>query len=556
MADVNSRISAGVDPNIDQFLRSRENYKCLYSRLQPGEPLLPTAVSVIKTHYAQLYLAVDFVVKINRAVSFSYLDLTTLYKRRQVCERELELNQPVLPDIYLCVAAIVALNDGSLKFAFNSDAIPQDEIVREWCLIMRRFDESCVLDNVARRGEFNLELARMTGQSIAEYHNLLPTVAGKDGDTRIEEIIAELEFELKRLDFVFPQNTIDRLIEKMHQRFTDLKERLKRRSDNGCIRRCHGDLHLRNIMIWQLKPVPFDALEIDEMLATTDILYDLAFLIMDLCYRDLVPAANGVLNEYFLRTDERNVSDVALLNLFISIRAAFRAITTAQGISAVRGNNVRAHMLNAQIEALSYFRLAETALIPKRAMVVAIGGLSGSGKSTIARELCTRLTSLPGAVLLQPDAERKAEFSIYNTNRLAPEHYTVSIADSVNQRVLNRETCAIDSHYPVIVDATFLSPDKRHDIAALAADAQVDFHGFWLSAPGDILKNRIRTRHGDASDTNLVELEKQLVQNSGAISWKYTNSDAPVRQIVEDITEHITHTNPASLFNTESAENV
>jgi len=539
---------ADVDQQIDRFLSASENFRPLYLQFQQIEerPRLP--VSVVQTHCARLYLSGDFVVKIKRPVAYSYLNLTSLSKRRHVCERELVLNKPSLPNIYLGVAALVESSSGELAFAFDTVAISNTETIKEWCLLMRRFDEDCVLDNVATRDQFDIGLAKQTGHAIAAYHDALPIVSCDDSDIRVDELISELEFELKLLDQVFPKERVVALVASMYQRFREVKAQLSQRSEEGFVRRCHGDLHLRNLLLLDGRPVPFDALEFDERLATTDVLYDLAFLIMDLCHRDLVPQANAVLNEYLLESDERNISGLALLDLFISIRAAIRAMTTAQSLTAAGSNNTGSDLQEPRREALSYLELAENALEPKKAMVVAVGGFSGSGKSTFAKALATQISTFPGALLLNSDVERKAEFNVESSQKLDVDHYTSANSDRVYDRLLKRMSHAIAIKYPVIVDATFLTAKRRDQLEELVANKPVEFFGFWLMAPVEVMRNRIDTRRGDVSDADIQVLEKQLALDKGPNRWQHLDTNAPVDRIVENICRSIEQASMTQAF--------
>jgi len=531
------RILPETDPRVDGFLRIQENYRSLYARFKTAEPQQQTAISTIQTHCARLYLGTDFVVKIKRPVSYSYLDLSSVYKRRKMCEKELEINRPGLPDVYLCTAAIVETGDGTLSFALDSAGYLNGDQVLEWCLVMRKFDESSVLDNVAQRGEFDSSLAALTGKSIAEYHNSLEPFVCNDGDTRVDELMSEIEFELKLLTNFFSKESVDRLIEAMYARFRVVKSQLISRSRDGFVCRGHGDLHLRNMLLRNRVPVPFDALEFDERLATTDVLYDLAFLIMDLCHRDLVPEANTVLNEYLLQTNEQNVAGVNLLDLFISIRASIRAMTTAQSASALKGNAQRVSEIKR--EAQSYFALAEWVLSPKAPIVVAVGGFSGSGKSTVSKALAGRLCSLPGAVLLQSDAERKQEFKVAGTHRLPDEHYTLENANRVYHRLFDKAKSAASNGYPLIIDATFLSQARRESVEKLAVNANVPFFGFWLIAPVDVMQKRVLARKQDTSDADVTVLDRQLKNDKGVISWQLLDTDCNSDEVVANIMEEV-----------------
>lgn len=304
-------------------------------------------------------------------------------------------------------------------------------------------------------------------------------------------------------------------------------------------RRWGGDLHLRNILLYNGRPAPFDALEFDERLATIDTLYDLAFLIMDLCHRDLLHEAKIVLNEYFLRADERNLSSLGLMGLFICIRALIRVMTAAQTIplGAVRSRapSDRAR----QLEAESYLALAEQVLEPQRTIVVAVGGLSGSGKSTIARGLSTRIGKPPGVLLLNSDVERKVEFNVEPNHELAAHHYTTANADRIYGRLTSRALRAIRSHCPVVVDARFLTVARRTQFEAVVAQETVEFYCFWMEAPVDVMKRRILARHGDVSDADITVLQKQLARYTGENTWHHLDAEAPVDTIVERILKAI-----------------
>jgi uncharacterized protein len=257
------------------------------------------------------------------------------------------------------------------------------------------------------------------------------------------------------------------------------------RAQAGFVRRCHGDLHLGNLCLWQGRPVPFDALEFDEAMATIDVGYDLAFLLMDLDRRAGRAAANRVLNRYVART-----GDVALMRVlppYLSQRGMV--------LAHVQATRHRPEL------AESYFDAALAYLHPAaQPVVVAVGGLQGTGKSTLARTLAPQLGAAPGALVLRSDEIRKRQHGVAPEERLPSAAYTEAASNAVFAALADavRETAA--GGHAVVADATFIDPVHRRAIWAAARDAGVAFVGLWLDAPLPVLEARLAARTADASD--------------------------------------------------------
>ena len=267
----------------------------------------------------------------------------------------------------------------------------------------------------------------------------------------------------------------------------------------GMVRRAHGDLHLGNICMWQGAPVPFDALEFNEDMATIDLGYDLAFLLMDLDHRVSRAAANRVLNRYVARTGDAAL--VRLLPSFLSRRAMVRA--HVQGGAA----------------GLAYLEAAWRYINPSPGLVVAIGGLPGTGKSTLARALAPSLGPAPGALILRSDEIRKRLHNVAPEVPLAREAYTPAASARVNAALLDGVRQAGD--HAVIADATFTSPVLRNALAACGTR----FVGIWLEAPMDVLAQRVSARSGDASDATVAVLQRMAAANPGPITWHVVPAD-------------------------------
>src|SRR5262249_37192176 len=160
---------------------------------------------------------------------------------------------------------------------------------------------------------------------------------------------------------------------------------LVERGRHGLIKQIHGDLHLGNIVLLDGRPVLFDAIEFSPIIASGDVLYDLAFLLMDLVERGLEAPANIVLNRYLIETRRTEDLDaLATLPFHLSMRAAIRAKVTAARLDHAKDDEERSEIAGM---ARKYFDFACRFLAPAPPMLVAVGGLSGTGKSLLARGL-------------------------------------------------------------------------------------------------------------------------------------------------------------------------
>src|SRR5262249_36062770 len=279
-------------------------------------------VKRIDTHIASVFLAGERALKIKRAVRFPFLDFSTLKARRMACEAEIAINRAFAPSLYRRVLAITREINGYLALGGKGEPV-------EWAVEMRRFDESQTCDHLADAGRLNEALADALGRTVAAAHRVAPTVTNSHFTEALAEIIEQNEAELASEPSVSLQDlrTLAADARAALERVTPL---LLARERAGLVRRCHGDLHLGNIVLIDGKPVLFDAIEFDDRIATGDVLYDLAFLLMDMIERGLHQAANNTFNRCL--SDTRRIHDLdalAALPLFMSTRAAIRAKVTA-----------------------------------------------------------------------------------------------------------------------------------------------------------------------------------------------------------------------------------
>ncbi|MGH7126691.1 MAG: AAA family ATPase, partial [Stellaceae bacterium] len=307
---------------------------------------------------------------------------------------------------------------------------------------------------------------------------------------------------------------------------------LDRRRAVGKIRQCHGDLHLRNICLVDGKPTLFDPIEFSDDLATIDVLYDLAFLLMDLHHRGHDELGNGVLNRYLDRT--KDVGGLAALPLFLSLRAGIRAHVTA---AAASRQTHREETLGLAAEARAYLALATDALSPRAPRLVAIGGLSGTGKTSLAHALAPELGSIPGARIVRSDVLRKRSFGVSPETRLLAAAYEPIVTQQV-YRELNEEAGeTLSAGYAVVADAVFLRPEERTAIEKVANGSGVRFSGLWLEAPPELLARRIERREKDASDADVSVMRRQTALDAGPITWHRVDASADLSRTVRQARE-------------------
>lgn len=469
----------------------------------------------IDTHAAIVFLAGDHAYKMKRAVRYPFLDFSTLEKRRAVCEAEIVLNRPNAPELYLATVPVVR-RGGSLAIGGRGKVV-------EWLVRMRRFDPEDTLDHVAERGELSDEIIAALVAAISRLHRNAPVGDGDAATRRLGEWMRGNVKELAESPDAVPPGEVEELRQSSQAEFDRLRDLLLARGREGFVHRCHGDLHLRNIVLIDGRPVLFDALEFDDTLSTHDVLYDLAFLLMDLWQRGMHAEANRVLNRYlWLNYPVENIDGCALLPLLMSIRAAIRAKVAVSMARIEDRRKARGEIADAR----RYFSWARAFLAPSEPVMVAVGGLSGSGKTTVSAVLAADLGRAPGALHLRSDVERKRLFRVGETDRLPASAYTKQASDEVYARLRDKADRALRAGSSVVVDAVHADPAERTAIEAVAEENGASFIGIWLEASESILLERVSARTGDASDADADVVRRQLAQELGRIGWRRVDTTA------------------------------
>lgn len=495
--------------------------------LPPGEQ-----VRRIDTHGAVVFLAGPHAYKVKRAVYFPFMDFSTLEKRAAACAAELALGGVNAPGLYLAVVPIT--RDGA-HLALGGRGAVVDYAVK-----MRRFDPEDTLDRVAARAPLTRALVAALAQAVSRSHERAEVHLGLDVAPRLASYLADNRAVFARHPDLFPPDAAAALAERAGAELARIAPLLRARAGAGFVRRCHGDLHLANIVLIHDAPVLFDAIEFSDDIAICDVLYDLAFLLMDLWQRGLAQAANGVLNRYLWAERRDDALDgLAALPFFLSLRAAIRAKVEAAGLAHLPPETQEAaagrirHLFHSArlFLALEHAPVAaadEPTELPPELLapspsLCAIGGLSGSGKTRRARQWAPAMGRPPGAVVLRSDIERKRLFHVGETDPLPDTAYGADVTERVYGRLRALAGRVLATGQSVIVDAVHAHPAERDGIEAVAKALSVPFHGLWLDAPLSVRVERVEHRQvagHDASDAGGAVARRQQDYDIGPLTWR------------------------------------
>ena len=478
----------------------------------------PDRVSRIETHGALVFLAGDRVCKIKRAVEFPYMDFSTLEKRRRACETELRLNRRAAPRLYLSVEPITRSSGDRLSLGGAGTPV-------EWCVLMRRFPQEALLDRMAEEGRLTRQIVIDLAAAIAGFHADAER-AGDDspygGEAAVRATLTESLQELSERPTWFAPDAVERVRQLADAQLGRSAAVLDARKRAGFVRQCHGDLHLGNVCLLEGRPTLFDAIEFNEALSWVDVLHDLAFMLMDLDHRGLRAFAALLLTQYAVETDDLDGLDV--LPLLLADRALVRAKVKAATADAT---GERGRLAALQREAQKYFEAAQAYLRPPPARLVAVGGLSGTGKSTLAGRIAPKVGPAPGAVHLRSDVIRKRLAGVPESQRLDESFYSQDWTRAVYKRMIAIAGRVLASGHAVVLDAVFARVDEREAVQRLAAKLGVGFRGLWLEAPLHVMADRVERRSGDASDATAEIVHRQVSYELGRLDWHKVSAEGP-----------------------------
>jgi uncharacterized protein len=441
------------------------------------------------TAQSRLYLLPDRVYKFKRHVRYAHLDYASPAQRETCARAELRVNQ-----------AAGGLYRGVVPLCWDGArwSLGRAGTAATWLVEMDRFDESQQFDRLLSAGQLTTALLDRAIDAIAAMHAAArpePTVQSP------HETLTTLTEQLLGVAPAAERPRLDHWHATMMAEWQQLAPRWHARLAAGQMRAVHGDLHLSNLCVYQGQPVPFDAIEFNPALSSIDILYDIAFLLMDLLDRGRPDLANRALNRW-LESGVCSFNGLALLPFYVSLRAGIRAM-----VRLLEGR-----------DPADYLALMERVLMPMPTpRLIGVGGLSGSGKSSLARALAAWLPGPCGGVHVRADGIRKRLLGVSPETRLPESGYTAAISAQVFAMMRTRAAAALAEGMSVVADSVYLRADERAALEALAPGA---FTGLWLDLDEERAAQRLANRHGDASDATLAIRTSQRSRDPGTLTWQ------------------------------------
>ena len=479
-------------------------------------------IQLLQTHISYVLLTGDYAYKVKKQVNLGFLDFSTLDQRRQFCQQELILNRRWSPDLYLAVLPIVMRSQGQYQLGSPLDldrprggeahkpSGPLASLV-DYAVQMRQFDQEDLFSHRFAQGELTLPHMQALGQLIASLHEAAPSNPEITANGSVEGVrrVTNNNYAISCpfLGQSQTQTQLDQTQAFSDQFFLEHADWLQQRQVAGKIRDCHGDLHLNNICFYHGKIQVFDCVEFNPDFRHIDVIYDMAFMVMDLAAQGRPDLANVFLNTYLERTGD--YEGAVLLPLYLSMRAYIRGNVNA--LSSQDPAIAPLQQQQCQQKAAAYYRLAWDYAQPTQGQLLIMSGLSGSGKSTVARQLAQLLD----AIQIRSDAVRKhlagipLEVRGAQAGHLGEGIYTPEMTLRTYDRLLQYGTLLAQQGWTVILDAKY---DRRDLRAAVIAEAQA--HNLPLqilscSAPEAVLRDRLQTRQGDITDATVALLATQ-----------------------------------------------
>lgn len=466
-------------------------------------------IQLIQTHVSYVFLTGDYAYKVKKPVNFGFLDFSTLDRRQHFCQEELRLNQRGAAVLYLEVLPITQTGD---QFALNGTGEPV-----EYSLKMRQFPQEDLFLAVFERGELTEAAMMDLGQILAQFHaqsavNDHIRTFGEVAQIRqaFDENYAQTE---QYIGGPQTQAQFDATKQYTDRFFAERQDLFASRIQHDQIRECHGDLHLRNICRWQGQTLLFDCIEFNEPFRFVDFMYDVAFTVMDLEARQRPDLGNAFLNTYIEQTGDWE--GLQLLPLYLSRQAYVRAKVTSFLLNDP--TIPEAVKQDANQTATEYYQLAYDYTKPRQGQLWVMSGLSGSGKTTTARQLARKLN----AIHIRSDAVRKHLGGIALQDRGGPELYTAEMTQKTYDRLLELGVILAQQGFPVILDAKYDRQALRAAVMAEAEAHQLPLKIVHCTAPLEVMQERLQQRTGDIADATVEILKQQEMEpfNERELAW-------------------------------------
>ncbi|MBH8551267.1 AAA family ATPase [Nostocaceae cyanobacterium CENA357] len=484
--------------------------------LQPG--FYPHAVTepiqLVQTHISYVLLTGDYAYKIKKPANFGFLDFSTLEKRQHFCQEELRLNQRGAAELYLEVLPATQIGE---QYHLGGTGEPV-----EYVLKMRQFPQESLFSNLFEQGKLNETHLEELGRVVAQYHAKTTTNDYIRSFGEVFQVRAAFDENYEQTEKYIggPQTQVqfDETKAYTERFFAERQELFQSRMQNDYIRECHGDLHLRNIALWQDQILLFDCIEFNEPFRFVDVMFDIAYAVMDLEAQQRKDLSNAYLNTYIEQTGDWE--GLQVLPIYLNRQSYVRAKVTSfllddPGVPTTVKEE-------AAKTAAKYYKLAWEYTKPKQGQLILMSGLSGSGKSTTAKYLARQLA----AIHIRSDAVRKHLGGIPLSERGGDDLYTAEMTQKTYARLLELGTILANQGFSVILDAKYDRQQLRQEVIEQAEKYQIPLKIIYCTAPVEVIKERLVNRTGDIADATVDLLASQIQQAEPS-----TDSEKPYTQV-------------------------
>lgn len=467
-----------------------------------------TPIQLLQTHISYVLLTGEYAYKVKKPANFGFLDFTSLEQRRHFCQEELRLNRRLSPELYLAVLPIAQTATGDRYQLLAADSA---EPGAEYTIQMRQFPQACLFSHLFAEGKLTVVQMQQLGQQVAEFHQRAATSPEIQafGSVAAVQQVDENNYALSQ-SFVGRTQTADQLA--ATQAFTrgffrDRSDWLTERQTSGKVRECHGDLHLNNICLFQQEIQVFDCIEFNQEFRCIDVIYDAAYLVMDLEFQGRSDLANAFLNAYLEATGD--YTGAVLLPLYLSMRAYIRGNVNSLALNDPAITQTEKQKIHER--AAAYYHRAWEYTQPQQGQLILMSGLSGSGKTTVARQVAQNLN----AIHIRSDAVRKhlAGVPLYEraegTGTFGGGIYTPEMAQKTYDRLLELGLLLAQQGRTVVLDAKYDRRDLRQAVLEQAQAAGIAVKILYCTAPLEVLRDRLQNRKGDIADATADLLDDQ-----------------------------------------------
>lgn len=473
-------------------------------------------IQLIQTHISYVLLTGEYAYKLKKPVNFGFLNFSTLDARQHFCQEELRLNQRGAAELYLEVLPITG-NEQQYQLGGAGEAV-------EYVLKMRQFPQDSLLLTMFEQGKLNEVLMEELGRVVAEYHAKAVTndYICKFGEVAQVRQAFDENYEQSEKYIGGPQTQaqFDETKQYTDRFFSERSQLFVNRMENNCIRECHGDLYMQNICLWHDKILLFDCIEFNEPFRFVDVMYDVAFAVMDFEARQRQDLGNAFLNTYIEQTGDWE--GLQVLPLYLSRQAYVRAKVNSFLLDDPGVPDTVKQQ--AAKTAANYYKQAWEYTKPQQGQLILMSGLSGAGKSTVARQVARKI----GAIHVRSDAVRKHLAKIPLQQRGGDEIYTPQMTQKTYERLLNLGISLASQGFTVILDAKYDRTSLRADAIAQAQSQQIPLSILHCTAPQEVLRDRLQQRTGDIADATADLLAAQQ-----AATQPFTEVEQPYVKTVD-----------------------